>query len=93
MQKSTLGGPEVLQAAFNTKKYRGAKICALLSGMGPMPWTVNAEIYPLWARGTASSISTCINWLFNFIVSVTFLTLTQSLTRMGKYKSDSQVSS
>ena len=74
----------VLQAVF--------QICTILSGMGPMPWTVNAEIYPLWARGTASSISTCINWLFNFIVSVTFLTLTQSLTRMGKYMSDSQVS-
>ena len=57
----------------------------IFPGMGPMPWTVNAEIYPMWARGTASSISTCTNWLFNFIVSITFLTLTESLTRMGRW--------
>ena len=51
--------------------------------MGPMPWTVNAEIYPLWARSTCNSIATSANWFFNFLVSMTFLTLTEILTREG----------
>lgn len=51
--------------------------------MGPMPWTINAEIYPLWARSTCNSIATSANWFFNFLVSMTFLTLTEILTREG----------
>ena len=48
-----------------------------------MPWTINAEIYPLWARSTCNSIATSTNWFFNFLVSMTFLTLTEILTRQG----------
>jgi len=54
-------------------------------GMGPMPWTINAEIYPLWARSTCNSIATSTNWFFNFLVSMTFLTLTEILTRQGAF--------
>jgi len=42
-------------------------------GMSPVPWTVNAEIYPQSVRGTCISISTATNWISNFIVSSTFL--------------------
>lgn len=56
----------------------------LAKGMGPMPWTINAEIYPLWARSTCNSIATSTNWFFNFLVSMTFLTITEILTRQGK---------
>ena len=45
-------------------------------GMGPLPWTINAEIYPTWARSTAIAMATTVNWLSNLIVSMTFLTLT-----------------
>ncbi len=48
-----------------------------------MPWTINAEIYPLWARSTCNSIATSTNWFFNFLVSMTFLTITEILTRQG----------
>lgn len=34
-------------------------------GMGPMPWTINSEIYPLWSRTTCLSITTSVNWFFN----------------------------
>jgi SP family myo-inositol transporter-like MFS transporter 13 len=48
-------------------------------GMGPLPWTVNSEIYPTWARSTAIAIATTVNWLCNLIISMTFLTLTDSI--------------
>lgn len=50
-------------------------------GMGPMPWTINSEIYPLWARSTANSIATAFNWLLNLIISMTFLSLTEAITK------------
>ncbi|XP_052779061.1 proton myo-inositol cotransporter-like [Mya arenaria] len=54
-------------------------------GMGPMPWTINSEIYPLWARSTCNSLSTATNWLSNLLVSMSFLTLTETITKYGTY--------
>lgn len=56
----------------------------LLAGMGPMPWTINSEIYPLWARSTGNACATFMNWTFNLIVSMSFISLTETLTRYGK---------
>lgn len=54
-------------------------------GMGPVPWTVNAEIYPNWSRSIGTSASTTTNWLSNLLVSLTFLHLTRYLTRYGAF--------
>ncbi|XP_043211991.1 proton myo-inositol cotransporter-like [Amphibalanus amphitrite] len=54
-------------------------------GLGAMPWTITAEIYPLWARSTCNSITTSVNWFFNLIVSLTFLTLIAAITRQGTF--------
>ncbi|KAI8771592.1 proton myo-inositol cotransporter [Biomphalaria glabrata] len=54
-------------------------------GMGPMPWTINSEIYPIWARSTGNSLSAATNWIANLLVSMTFLTLTETLTKYGTY--------
>ncbi|GFO21216.1 proton myo-inositol cotransporter [Plakobranchus ocellatus] len=54
-------------------------------GMGPMPWTINSEIYPLWARSTGNAASTFTNWTFNLAVSMSFISLTESLTRYGTF--------
>ena len=48
-------------------------------GMGPLPWTINSEIYPTWARSYAIGIATMVNWLSNLLVSMTFLTLADTL--------------
>ena len=53
--------------------------------MGPMPWTINSEIYPLWARSTGNGAATFVNWMCNLAVSMSFLSLTEAITRYGKY--------
>ena len=57
----------------------------ILLGFGPMPWTINAEIYPLWARSTGNSMSAATNWISNLLVSMTFLTLIETLTAYGNF--------
>ncbi|XP_064633459.1 proton myo-inositol cotransporter-like isoform X2 [Lineus longissimus] len=54
-------------------------------GMGPMPWTINSEIYPLWARSAGASAATATNWIFNLLISMTFLTLTETITKYGTF--------
>lgn len=56
-----------------------------LSGMGPMPWTINSEIYPLWARSTGNACAAGVNWTFNILVSLTFLHLAQYFTYYGQF--------
>ena len=57
----------------------------IFSGLGPMPWTINSEIYPTWARSTGNAMSTTTNWVFNLFVSLTFLTLMENITKYGKH--------
>lgn len=51
--------------------------------MGPIPWVLNAEIYPNWARSQGVAIATSVNWLFNLLISETFLNVTESLGKYG----------
>lgn len=46
-------------------------------GMGPMPWTINAEIYPLDVRAVCIGASSATNWVANFVVAMTFLSLVE----------------
>lgn len=49
-------------------------------GMGPVPSTVNSEIYPIEVKNIAVSFATCINWASNFLVSMTFLSIASTET-------------
>ena len=48
-------------------------------GMGPTPWIVNSEIYPLHLRGIGNSMSSTINWISNFAVAMSFLVLLEDV--------------
>jgi len=57
-------------------------ICYLVSfqsGVGPVPWVYNPEIYPLWFRSSGVSLATGFNWCLNLIVTFTFPYLQEGL--------------
>ncbi|XP_039010764.1 inositol transporter 1-like isoform X2 [Hibiscus syriacus] len=47
-------------------------------GMGPVPWTLNSEIYPEQYRGICGGMSATVNWISNLIVAQTFLTIAEA---------------
>ena len=50
----------------------GLYLAFFAPGMGPVPWVVNAEIYPNALRSDAASIATMVNWSSNALVSQLF---------------------
>ena len=54
-------------------------------GLSPGPWVINAEIYPLHIRGLGNSAATTTNWLANYAVSATFLSLIAWLGEGGTF--------
>ncbi|CAK4193002.1 unnamed protein product [Aphanomyces euteiches] len=60
-------------------------LACFASGMGCMPWTINAEIYPLHVRSVALGASTTANWVSNLLVSYTFLTVVSVLAPYGAF--------
>ncbi|MFD7890627.1 sugar porter family MFS transporter, partial [Streptomyces albidoflavus] len=54
-------------------------IAAYAGGLGPVFWTLIGEIFPPSVRAEGSSVSTAVNWVSNFAVSLTFLPLASAL--------------
>jgi len=54
-------------------------------GLGPVFWLIIAEIYPLTIRGAAMSVATIANWAANFVVTISFLTLLNSIGGTGVF--------
>lgn len=47
--------------------------------VGSLFWLIMSEIFPLSVRGQGMSIATAIQWLANFFVSITFLSLLSTI--------------
>lgn len=54
-------------------------------GLGPVPWAVNAELYPPGIRATAMGMACVVNWAANALASQTFLTLLHALGGIGTW--------
>ncbi|XP_044498326.1 inositol transporter 1-like [Mangifera indica] len=48
-------------------------------GMGPVPWTVNSEVYPGQYRGICGGMSATVNWVSNLIVAQSFLSIADAV--------------
>ena len=67
---STLGGGQ-LMGLISVIVY----VVGFAISLGPVTWVVLSEIFPLNIRGTAMGLALFFNWLFNYLVSLTFLLL------------------
>jgi MFS transporter, SP family, solute carrier family 2 (myo-inositol transporter), member 13 len=54
-------------------------------GFGCVPWAVMSEIFPVSLRSKANSIATATNWTCNLIISLTFLTMTDEISKAGTF--------
>ncbi len=77
----TTGDVSGLTAIFAMLIYVGFFAVSL----GPVAWLIISEVYPLGIRGRAMGIATFSNWLCNYFVSLTFLTLIQELGTSGTF--------
>src|SRR6266404_228025 len=57
----------------------GIYIVCFAFSLGPITWIMIAEIFPNRMRARAASLSTAANWLANFVVTLTFPILRESL--------------
>jgi len=48
--------------------------------LGPIAWLLISEVFPTKIRGLGMSIATMVNWISNFVVANTFLSLGKSIT-------------
>lgn len=55
------------------------------SGLGPMPWTINSELFPLWCRSACFAATTAIVWIFNLLISLTFLSSIKIFSKAGTF--------
>ncbi len=60
-------------------------IASFAVSLGPIAWLMISEIYPLKIRGIGMSVATLSNWLFNFIIALTFLSIVEFLGRPGAF--------
>jgi sugar porter (SP) family MFS transporter len=60
-------------------------IASFAVGLGPVFWLLIAEIYPLRMRGSAMAAAGIANWLANFVVAISFLTMISALGRTATF--------
>lgn len=54
-------------------------------GLGPVFWLLISEIYPLRVRGSAMSLAGVANWLANFVVAISYLSVLSAAGRPATF--------
>lgn len=54
-------------------------------GMGTLPWTINAEIYPLWARSIGNGMACMTCWTCVLITTSSFLSFIELIRTSGVF--------
>ncbi|KAJ5225725.1 hypothetical protein N7468_006950 [Penicillium chermesinum] len=54
-------------------------------GEGPVPFTYSAEVYPLYVRSYGMALATATLWFFNFVLGVTWPSLSAAFTIQGGF--------
>ena len=54
-------------------------IASFAASLGPVVWVLIGEIYPQRVREPAMSFAVMVNWISNFVVALTFLSLLDAL--------------
>ncbi len=80
-QAQGTGGP----LAYATLISLCAYVAFFAIGLGPVFWLLISEIFPLGVRGRAMGVATVGQWLFNLIVTATFLDLVAVLGAPGTF--------
>jgi sugar porter (SP) family MFS transporter len=78
---SGLSGPAALVAIAALLGYIGS----FAIGLGPVFWLLISEIYPADVRASAMSAAASANWAANFVVTISFLTLLNTITDAGTF--------
>ncbi len=60
-------------------------VASFAISIGPLPWVMMSEIFPLHLRGPGMSAASITNWVFNFIVVLTFPVLVASIGLAGVF--------
>ena len=54
-------------------------------GLGPVFWLLISEIYPLRVRGSAMSLAGVANWIANFLVAISYLSILAAIGRPATF--------
>lgn len=60
-------------------------VAAFALGLGPVTWTLMAELFPTYVRGKAMSLANMALWIASFVLTFTFLSLVHAITITGAF--------
>lgn len=48
-------------------------------------WVIQSEVFPIALRGKGNGVATAVNWICNLVVSITYLSMINSMTTAGTF--------